>query len=81
MNDEVILVFVNDRPVRIGSGQTISEAVVSADADLGRQLTEGEAYVTDGVGRIVSPTQPAHPGNIIRVIKGTPRSTDVEAEP
>jgi hypothetical protein len=63
-----ILLFVNDRPVRVPPEGTLGDAVAASDGGLAAKLREGAAYLTDGRGIRVEPSSPVFPGAIIRVV-------------
>ena len=65
---EGVRVFVNERAVLVLPGATAREAVVAFNADLADLLDLGQAYITDGVGRPVTPTTSVEPGGIFRVV-------------
>ena len=63
-----ILLFINDRPVRVPPESTLGDAVAAGDGALAAKLREGAAYLTDGRGIRVDPSAPVFEGAIIRVI-------------
>ena len=65
---EGVRVFVNEHAVIVLPGATIREAVVALDPALAARLSEGRAYVTDGVGRPIDPSGSVEPGAIFRVV-------------
>jgi hypothetical protein len=68
LSDE-ITVFVNERPLRVAHGATVLDVVTAQDPALDRELEQGTAYVTDGVGRRVTLETPVEPGAILRVVR------------
>ena len=65
MSDPV-LVFVNDRPVRVGLGATALDAVTALDSALGEQLAAGAAQLSDGRGIALPPSTTVFAGAILR---------------
>ena len=65
---EPVLLFVNERPVRVAAGARALEAVTAFDPDLAARLSAGEAYLTDGRGIRLEPETPVFPGAILRVV-------------
>lgn len=63
-----LLVFVNERPVRLPPGARADAAVAVLDAVLATRLAAGEAHLTDGRGIRLSPETPLTPGDILRVV-------------
>ena len=68
MSDE-ITVFVNERPLRVAHDATVRDVVTAQDTALGRELEQGTAYVTDGVGRRIALETQVEPGAIFRVVR------------
>lgn len=64
----LLLVFVNERPVRLPAGADAAAAVAAFDPTLGGRLAAGEAYLTDGRGLPLAADQVLGPGDIIRVV-------------
>ncbi len=62
-------VFVNERPVTVSAGATALDAVMVLDPELARLVGESGAYLTDGVGRRIDPTEPLSNGAILRVVR------------
>ena len=67
MSDAVLL-FVNERPVRIAAGAQAREAVAALDPALAQRLSAGEAYLTDGRGIRLESDSPVFAGAILRVV-------------
>jgi hypothetical protein len=65
---EAVVVFVNERAVRMPPGSTAEAAVAALDAGLGEKLREGAAYVTDGRGIRLESGEPVYAGAILRVV-------------
>jgi hypothetical protein len=63
-----VLVFVNDRAVRIAPGARAIEAVELHDPALAGPLRTGGAYLTDARGIRLAPDEPVHAGLILRVV-------------
>lgn len=80
---EPILVFVNQRAVRVPPGSTAGQAVAAADPALAGLLAPGSgapsAYLTDARGIRLDPSEPVHAGSILRVIV-TARAARDEAD-
>lgn len=66
-----IAIFVNDRRVAVAPGTTAADAVTRADAELGRALAGGQAYLTDGRGIRLAADLPLGAGAIVRVIRSS----------
>jgi len=71
-----IRVFVNGSAQLVPQGATARDAVRSFDPELGHQLDEGRAYVTDGRGVRLSPEAPLSAGSILRVVASTRRRAE-----
>jgi hypothetical protein len=69
-----VRIFMNEVSVSIPSGSTVATALELFDASLGAALAEGTGYLTDGVGRRLSPDTVAEEGMIVRAIAGRPPS-------
>ena len=63
-----ILVFVNDRPVRIAPDASMGDAVAACDSVLAAKLQQGGAYLTDGRGIRLDAGAPVFAGAIVRVV-------------
>lgn len=74
-----ILLFVNDRPVRVPPEGTLGDAVAASDGALAAKLREGAAYLTDGRGIRVDAGSPVFAGAIVRVVQSA-RSPRNEAD-
>jgi hypothetical protein len=74
-----IRVFVNGGVVDLPAGTAVAEAVCTFDADLGQQMACGAAYVTDGRGIEVDPSEPLASGAILRVVVRARRGADADA--
>lgn len=73
---DAVLVFVNDRPLRLPPGASALDAVVAFDAALGRQLAAGAAQLSDGRGIPFLPGAPVFPGAILRCAPSARRPRD-----
>jgi hypothetical protein len=51
---------------------------LSFDPDLAAAVSDGRAYVTDGVGRPIEPTSSVEPGAILRVVVSARRGVREE---
>lgn len=69
-----MLIFVNERPVEVDAGANPADAVRAFDPALAADLANGQAIVTDGVGRAADPTAPLVPGAILRVRRSARRA-------
>lgn len=67
-------VYVNERPVQVAPGSTVVQVVEQVDAVWGNAVRSGLAYVTDGVGRHISPSTNVVPGSILRVVHSARRA-------
>jgi hypothetical protein len=75
-----IRVFVNARVLDLPAGATVGDAVRASDPTLPAQLASGAAYVTDGRGIEIDPSEPLGNGAILRiVIRARARSADADA--
>ena len=74
-----IRVFVNSGVVDLPAGSAVAEAVRQFDPALGDRLSAGEAYVTDGRGIEVAPTDALSSGAIIRVVVRAKRGGNADA--
>jgi hypothetical protein len=63
---EPVLVFVNERPVRLPAGASMAAAVAAFDPALAARLAAGEAQLTDGRGIVLAPDTPLFAGAILR---------------
>ena len=81
---EPVLVFVNERAVRVPPGATAADAVAAMDPALADRLRDGAAYVTDGRGIRLPPGEAVNAGAIVRVVVsargGEPRD-EADAHP
>lgn len=74
-----IRVFVNAGVVDLPAGAAVGEAVRQFDSRLGEHIAAGQAYVTDGRGIEVNPTDTLTSGAILRVIIRARRGNDADA--
>jgi len=75
-----VRVFVNESSQLVPAGATAGDAVRSYDAELGRRLEEGRAYLTDGRGVRLSPETTVTAGSILRVVvTARKQAEDVDA--
>ena len=70
-----VQIFVNERPFAVPAGTTVRDAVGVADARLMEVLSDGSAYVTDGVGRELDPDSQVVSGGIYRIVVSAKRSS------
>lgn len=73
---ESILVFVNEKPVRVPPSSSVAQAVAAYDAALAGALQAGAAKVTDGRGIALAPGDPVYAGAILRVIVSARQSRE-----
>ena len=76
---ETIDVYINETRVTVIAGSTVHAAVAVHDDHLARAVESGSAYVTDGVGRRMSPDTTVGVGEIVRVVRTARRLGDGEA--
>ena len=76
---ERVRVYVNSRPVDVGAGETMLDAVRASDVALGEAVVSGERALTDSRGLSLDPHTVAYSGAIIRVVAARARS-DSDAE-
>jgi hypothetical protein len=77
-----VLVFVNERAVRVPPGTTAEGAVRAAAPELAGRLREGAGYVTDGRGIRLEAGSPVYEGAILRVVVSARQEWDgADAEP
>jgi hypothetical protein len=69
---ELVRVFINETSVSIPRGATVAAALESFDASLGRSVAGEAGYLTDGVGRRLSPETVVEEGMIVRAIASRP---------
>jgi hypothetical protein len=74
-----IRVFVNGGMVDLPAGAAAGEAVRLFDPTLGERMATGAAYVTDGRGIEVDPSEPLASGAILRVVVRARRGADADA--
>jgi hypothetical protein len=74
-----ISVFVNGGKLDLPVGTAVAEAVRMADATLEARIADGTAYVTDGRGIEVAPTDTLTSGAILRVVVRARRGDDADA--
>ena len=74
-----ISVFVNGGKLDLPVGTAVAEAVRMADATLEARIADGTAYVTDGRGIEVAPTDTLTSGAILRVVVRARRGGDADA--
>lgn len=69
MSDPIV-VFVNDRPVRLAPGASVRDAVAAADPALAARLAAGgeTTYVTDARGLRLPLEEVVFAGAIVRVV-------------
>ena len=75
MSDQV-LVFVNDRPVRLAPGASALAAVAAVDSALGEALAAGAAQLSDGRGIPLAADSTVFAGAILRCAKSARRPRD-----
>ena len=76
---ERIRVYVNSRPVDVGTGGTMLDAVRASDANLGVAVDSGDRALSDSRGLPLDPHTVAYSGAIIRVVAARAK-TDSDAE-
>jgi hypothetical protein len=74
-----IRVFVNTGLVELPATAVVADAVRGFDPGLGEKLAAGSAYVTDGRGIEVDPSDPLASGAILRVIVRAQRGSNADA--
>lgn len=79
MTDRV-RIFINETPFETTEGTSVRDAVVRFDAALAHKLADGRAYVTDGVGRRITPDDTVARGEIYRVVVSA-RAAGADREP
>ncbi len=62
--------FVNEQAVVVSGDQTVAAAVAAFDRSLSEALSGKSGYLTDGVGRRLSPDTVVEDGMIVRVVAG-----------
>lgn len=81
---EPLLVFVNERAVRVPLGTTAEGVVLALDPELAERIRTGAAYLTDGRGIRLSPGEAVHAGAIVRVVVSARRAgprEEADADP
>jgi hypothetical protein len=76
---QTIRVFVNTSALDLPAGTDVTAAVQAFDAALADQCASGSAYVTDGRGIEVPPTETLANGAILRVIVRARRGSSADA--
>jgi hypothetical protein len=76
-----LIVFVNERPVRVPPSATSRDAVRALDPSLADAVLAGRGYLTDGRGIRIAPDAPVTSGAILRVVVSDrqPRDPDAHA--
>jgi len=69
-----VRVFVNERPLDVPPGATARDALAAADPELAGAVDAGLAFLTDGVGRPLTPDTPVGPGAILRAARSARRA-------
>ncbi len=69
-----VRLFVNEQVVSADDDCDILAAIAAFDASLGAALKDGRAYVTDGVGLQLNPSDRVTTGAILRVVVSARRS-------
>jgi len=69
-----VRLFVNEQVVTTDVGGTILSAVRAFDAALAEAVRDGRAYVTDGAGLELDPSNRVSTGTILRVVVSARRS-------
>ena len=65
---EPVLVFVNERAVRVPPGATAEAAIAALDPSLAEKIRNGAGYVTDARGIRLASGEAVYPGAILRVV-------------
>ena len=73
MSDQ-IRIFVNGSALTVDYGTTVCDVVASFDPSLANAISDGSAYVTDGVGRRIEIAEPVAAGSILRIIHSSRKS-------
>ena len=74
-----IRVFVNTSALDLPVGAAASEAVRAFDPELEARVARGAAYVTDGRGIEIDPSETLASGAILRVVVRARRGPDADA--
>ncbi len=69
---ELVRIFINEESVSIPRGATVAAALESFDASLGISVAGETGYLTDGVGRRLSPETVVEEGMIVRAVASRP---------
>ena len=65
-----VRIFVNEQAVVVSGDKTVAAAVAAFDHSLSKALSGKSGYLTDGVGRRLSPDTVVEEGMIVRVVSG-----------
>jgi hypothetical protein len=68
-----ISIFINEQSVSVPPDVPVRTAVEVYDPELAVALAAGTAYITDGVGRTITPDRSVAVGDILRVVVSAPR--------
>ena len=66
---QTVRIFIDERPVDVPFGTPIRSVLAARDTTVAAALDAGSAYLTDGVGRRISPDAPTRQGEIYRVVR------------
>jgi hypothetical protein len=71
---DTVRIFIDEQPVEAPVGASIRSVLAARDPGLTAALDAGQAFVTDGVGRRISPETTASHGAIYRIVRSARRS-------
>jgi hypothetical protein len=69
---DLVRIFINEKSVSIPRGATVAAALESFDAALAISVAGKTGYLTDGVGRRLSPETVVEEGMIVRAVASRP---------
>lgn len=70
---DTVRIFIDEQPVEAPDGASIRAVLAERDPGLTAALDAGAAFVTDGVGRRISPETTASRGAIYRIVRSARR--------
>ena len=76
---DTLRVFVNAEMIDLPAGATVADAIRTIDQSILEKIADGAAFVTDGRGIALRPSDPLASGAIIRLgIRASTRSADAD---
>jgi hypothetical protein len=66
---ETVRIFVNAKPLDVGSSSTALQAIEVWDATVAAAIKKGERMITDSRGIVMANDSPMHNGAILRIVR------------